>query len=141
MKAIVGTLATAAGAQTAATLAEQSERVILGASQSVILAAITGALIGVLLLPAKTDEQETPAPWPSMRSVERLMKVAALGGFVLGFALVSAWSVALLGRGLHLDLATQVPAAGLLGVFIRPLLPKYQTGLEGVAERLFGRIR
>ena len=124
--------------QTVTAVIEQSERVIIGVPQSMLLASVVGALIGVLFFPEPAKPRPDHDP---VYMFERLFKVVMFGAFVFGFAFMAGWSVYFAGRVAKADLATMVPAAGLLGVFIRPLLPKYLEGLEGVVSRLFGRFK
>lgn len=124
--------------QTLTTVIEGSERVIIGVPQSMLLAAVVGALIGVLVFPE--DPKPQPAPSPTLM-FERLLKVILFGGFVFGFAFMSGWTVYFFGGLVDARLSTMVPAAGLLGAFIKPLLPEYLDALEGVVSRLFGRIQ
>lgn len=143
IKATTAGLAAVAATQTAVTVIEHVERNIVGIPQSVLLAALVGTLIGVFILPNKDAaavfEKQTPgARW----FATALLKAGFLGAGVIGFAFLDGWTV----TALSLWFADKVgpaalPCAGILGVFIRPLLPKYMQGLEGVADRLFGRIQ
>lgn len=136
-------LAALAASQTAVTVIEHVERNIVGIPQSVLLAAIVGALIGCYLMPSKDAASLFEGREYTWRWYGRVVfKALMLGIGVLCFAFLDGWTIA----AFMMDKQGKVgpaamPYAGILGVFIRPLLPKYMQGLEGAADRLFGRIR
>ena len=143
IKLTAASLTAVVATQTAVTVIEHVERNIIGIPQSVLLSAIVGALIGVFIMPNKDaaavfEKREPGARW----FATALLKAGFLGAGVIGYAFLDGWTV----TALSLWFSDQVgpaalPCAGILGVFIRPLLPKYMQGLEGVAERLFGRVQ
>lgn len=143
VKATAVTLAGLVATQTAVTVIEHVERSIVGIPQSVLLAAIVGTLIGVFILPNKDaaavfEKQANGARW----FATALLKAGFLGVGVIGFAFLDGWTVTALSLWFSDKVGpAALPCAGILGVFIRPLLPKYMQGLEGVADRLFGRIQ
>lgn len=143
VKATVAGLVAVAATQTAVTVIEHVERNIVGIPQSVLLAAIVGTLIGVFILPNKDaaavfEKQVAGARW----FLAALLKAVFLGIGVVCFAILDGWTVTALCLWFSGKVGpAALPSAGILGVFIRPLLPKYLQGLEGAADRLFGRIQ
>ncbi|KRC35102.1 MULTISPECIES: hypothetical protein [unclassified Lysobacter] len=143
VKSTVGALAALAATQTAVTVIDHVERSILGIPQSVLLAAIVGALIGCYLMPSKDAASLFEGREYTWRWYGRVVfKALMLGIGVLCFAFLDGWTIA----ALMMDERGKVgpaamPYAGILGAFIRPLLPRYLKGLEGAADRLFGRIQ
>lgn len=130
--------AVAAATVTQATVIQQHEPMIAGAAQSLMLAAIVGSLIGVYL---HQGRQKGPPLLPVDGSGWRLAaglawRVASWGVGVAGFAFIAAWTV----TGFCLWKYQQIPPpappiTGIIGVFIIPLLPKYQAVIEGVADK------
>lgn len=141
IKVATAGLTALAATQTAVTVIEHVERNIVGIPQSVLLAALVGALVGVFIMPSKDaaslfEGKENSARWYG----RVLLKALLLGAGVVGFAMLDGWTIA----ALMMDEKGKVgpaalPYAGILGVFIRALLPKYMQGLEGIADRLFGK--
>lgn len=119
-----------------------TERVILNVPLSVLFVAIAGALIGVLILPApdaaRVAMDQSPALW--RRLLILCIRAALFGGMVLGFAFLAAWTVQAAGAVFKFQTAVTVPLSGIAGAFIRPLLPKYLKGVEGLTERLLGKV-
>jgi hypothetical protein len=121
---------------------------ILGIPQSVLMATIIGALIGVLILPtADLTPAASPRRSPLLqpltvrRLVMLLVRAGALGAVVLAYAVLAAWAVGLLGHYVS-DLAgaPQLPLAGISGVLIRRMLPKYLVIADRVTDRIGGQI-
>lgn len=115
---------------------------ILGISQSVLLVAIVGALIAVLILPT-TDESRAVND-PDLMGWRRLLmllaRAGALGAVVLCYAIAAAWLVSLAGHWFpQLDGSPQLPLAGVSGLLIRRLLPRYIAVVERVTEWVGGK--
>ena len=120
---------------------EALERVILGARESMLSAAVAGSFIGVLVLPNKdTRRVSPPLAGPRWRRAALFaLRLAALGGVILGFAWVAAWAADVLGRLVpSFGGPAAVPVAGLAGVCVRPILPKFLRALERRTDNFVG---
>lgn len=133
---VVGAVAVAAVTQ--ATVIQQHEPMIAGAAQSLMLAAIVGSLIGVYLHQGRNKTAPLlPIDGTGWRAAAGLAwRVVSWGVGVAGFAFIAAWTV----TGYCLWRYQQIPPpappiTGIIGVFIIPLLPKYQAVIEGVADK------
>ena len=133
-------LAAANGALAGAEVVRQAERLILGAPQSFVFAAIAGALIGVVILPNKDTDRVAPEPGGAWykRALMFLARAGGLGALVLGYAMLAASTINVVVVFFHGIEAAGVSISLIAGAFIRPLLPKYLAGLESVTERLLG---
>jgi len=141
IRGISGVIATAVGVRVAAegTTIRVIERVILGVPESWLLAAITGALIGVMLLPDKEACRIYGDKSASLhhRIAQSVVRSGALALVITGYAILTAWTIALAGvfYPYIIDNAA-LPAAGVLGVFIRRLLPAYLRLIERITGGL-----
>jgi hypothetical protein len=141
----------AAGAATAGVaLAAEPMVPIIGVAQSVLLAAIVGTLIGLLILPTAPDPSVPPPlprrEMPTLRRLLQLMlRAGALGALVLAYAIAAAWAVTLAAPALvyylpsELASAPQLPLAGVSGLLIRRLLPKYLSVVERATDWVGGK--
>lgn len=138
----VALLALGAASRGTVDIVQNTERVILNVQLSVLFVAIAGALIGVLILPApdaaRVAMDQSPALW--RRLLVLGARAAMLGAMVLAFAFLAAWTVQAAAAVLKLGTAVTIPLTGIAGAFIRALLPKYLKAVEGVTERIFGRV-
>lgn len=113
---------------------QHAERVILGVPQSTLSVAIAGTLIGVLLLSEKDANRITPdddlvGRWPRLLQMSKRLFVLAIT--VGAFAFAAAWLALLAGHLVpSLQGAPQLPLAGIAGVSIRRLLPKWMIHIE-----------
>lgn len=139
-RVVAAILSAASAVQVAAVQA--AEQSILWQPQSFVFAAMAGALIGVVILPNKEASRVAPEPsWPWWRKgIVFAVRAAALAIAVLSYALLAAASINVVVILLHGIEAAGVSFSLILGVFIRPLLPKYMAGVEGITERLLGGI-
>ncbi|KAF1016196.1 MAG: hypothetical protein GAK31_01685 [Stenotrophomonas maltophilia] len=141
LKTAIGTFIAAVVAPAAADALHEAERIILGVPQSVLLAAIAGALIGVLLLPEK-DADRVAADSSRTRGhrwFQTATRLLALGVAVIAYAIVAAWVIAVAATiWPPLSGAPQLPLAGLSGVVIRRLLPGYLKMVERVTGNFGG---
>lgn len=110
----------------------------IGVPPSVLFAALVGALIGVLLLPNMQADRLIP------ETEERgtrfillvLTKTGLLGAAVLAHAVVGAWVLLAIGQFIPALIGpAMLPFAGLSGLVIRPMLPKYLSWLEAFTAR------
>lgn len=128
-KALVGGI-TAIGAVPAAVEAiERAERLVLGIPQSVLLCAFVGVLVGVLLLPEREADRVTPDSdlfGRGPRLWQMSLRVALLAVLLLAYAFVAAWLVEIAAHFMpSLGGAPQLPMAGISGVLVRRMLPRY----------------
>ena len=125
----------------AAQAAQKAEPKILNVPQSWLFVALASALIGVLLLAADTADRFAQS---ETKPIRRLLALATRGGLlgavVIGYALLASWSLQAAAAAANLSESVAIPLVGILGVFIRPLLPRYLKGVEGVTDRVFGRV-
>lgn len=132
--ALFSLTAGAAVAQTTVDVVQRSEPYLAGAAQSLVLAAIVGALCGVYFHQSRKGAPILPPEGTGWRLVIAvLLRVGGLGLGVLAYAYLTAVSVtavSLWRTGTIPPLAP--PLTGILGCFIIPLLPAYQSALEGV---------
>lgn len=131
-----------AGTAGAVEIIRHTERVILGVPQSVLMAAIVGALIGVLLL----RDRDTAAVAPPLqgawyrRGASLVVRAGSLGAFVLAYAVLAAWIVTAMGTWFPgLVGPAQLPFAGISGVLIKRMLPKYLQVVERWTEWIGGK--
>lgn len=140
-KVVVGTFTAAVVAPATADALRDVERMILGVPQSVLMVSIAGALIGVLLLPEK-DAERVGADACRRRGHRWLQsgtRLLALAVAVLAYAILAAWVIAVAGAFFpSLAGAPQLPLAGISGVFIRRLLPKYLQAIERITGAIGG---
>lgn len=140
-KLVVGTFTAAVVAPATADALREAERMILGVPQSVLMVSIAGALIGVLLLPEKDAERVSAdaGRQRGRRWLQSATRVFALAVAVLSYAILAAWVIAVAGAFFpSLAGAPQLPLAGISGVFIRRLLPKYLKVIERVTGAIGG---
>ena len=140
VKVVAATMASMAAAGATVDVIQQHEPMILGAAQSVLLASIAGALIGVYLHQADERKSIIPADghgWRLAASV--LWRASGLFFGVLCFAQLAGWTV----TAASLTLAGKItalapPCGGILAAFVKPLLPKYLSVLERIGEATGG---
>ena len=141
VKVVAGVVATATAAVATAETPEVVERIILGASESALLASIAGSFIGVLVLPNKDTRRMSPplaGPW-WRRARLFALRLGALVAALVGYAFLAAWSVSALGVLMPAFAgAASVPVAGLAGVCVRPILPKFLRALERRTDQFVG---
>ena len=134
MKAIVGIAVAGVALPGTVSGLINTEQVILGVPQSVLSVAIAGTLIGILLLSEKDANRITPDDdliglLPRLFQMSKRLFVLAL--FVGGYAFVAAWGALIVGHFFpSFQGAPQLPLAGLAGVSIRRLLPKWMKLIE-----------
>jgi len=140
-KLVVGAFTAAVVAPATADALREAERMILGVPQSVLMVSIAGALIGVLLLPEK-DAERVSADAGRQRGHRWLQsgtRLLALAVAILGYAVLAAWLIAVAAAfWKELAGAPQLPLAGISGVFIRRLLPKYLKVIERITGGIGG---
>lgn len=110
----------------------------LGVPPSVLFAALVGALIGVLLLPNPEADKIVPSDnAPRGRyALLLLVRTGMLGVAVLAHAVIGAWVLLAIGQFIPTLVGpAMLPFAGLSGLVIRPMLPKYLTWLESFTAR------
>jgi hypothetical protein len=141
-KVSVALMAASAAGSGVVNVVVNTERVILNVPLSVLFVAIAGALIGVLILPAKdaarVSSDHSAALW--RRLLVLAARAAMLAAMVLAYAFMAAWTVQAVALVIKLATAVTIPLTGIAGAFIRPLLPKYLQGVEGITERLLGKV-
>lgn len=141
VKVVAGVIATATASIAAVDAPQVVERIILGASESALLASIAGSFIGVLVLPNKDTRRMSPplaGPW-WRRAGLFAFRVAALVAALVGYAFLAAWSVSALGVLIPAFAGSaSVPVAGLAGVCVRPILPKFLRALERRTDQFVG---
>ncbi len=133
--------AAGAGGTVVAEVIAGSEHLFLGIPQSWFLAAIVGALVGLLLL-SEIDAGKIAPPRDlalGMRWVTLLLRVGLLGLFVLGFALAAGWIVVAASTYIPSIKEAGMAFSGLSGFVIKPMLPHYLGSLQKVTDRLAGR--
>lgn len=110
--------------------------------QSFLFGALAGALIGVVILPNKEAGITIPDPaWPAWRKATLFaVRALALGAAVLAYALLAGATINTLVVFFHGIEAAGVSISLILGAFIRPLLPKYLAGVEGITDRVLGNV-
>ena len=141
VKLFAALAASATGSAVATEVITRSERIILGVPQSWFLAAVVGALIGVVFLKDIDAGRISPAAEAGLavRWSTLLLRVVMLGGFVLAFAMLASWLVValtVLAPGIR---EAGVVFSGLSGAVIRPMLPHYLSGLQKFTDRWAGR--
>lgn len=142
-KLIAGGLAAGAAVPAAADAISKAEHVlpIIGVSTSVLFVAITGALIGVILLPERDTDRVKPSAHlkRAPKAAQLAVRLAAIFGVVLAYAVLAAWLVALAATWFPLLKGSpEVPLAGISGVVIRRMLPGYLKVLERVTGGIGG---
>ncbi|MCD7096921.1 hypothetical protein [Stenotrophomonas sp. MMGLT7] len=128
IKLLLLSLAAVTVAPAAADQAQHIERMILGARQSVFLVALAGSFIGAGILPGHVIAQLMPDAGAGVARCAGQLCIRFVGfAFgVVGYALAAAWLVDLLPlMWSKLTGAPQLPLAGMLGIAVRPLLPRY----------------
>ncbi|MBN7138985.1 hypothetical protein A7A76_07740 [Lysobacter enzymogenes] len=143
VKLVAGTLAAGAAVPALADAANKAEQLapIVGVSWSVLLVAVAGALIGVVLLPERDTDRVKPAAHlkRAPRALQLGVRLVAIFGVVLAYAVVAAWSVALASSWFpFLQGSPELPLAGISGVVIRRMLPGYLKVLERVTGGIGG---
>lgn len=138
----VKVIAAAGTAAASVDVIQHAERMILGVSQSTLMSAIVGALIGVLLLrDSDTSSVAPPADraW-YRRAATLLVRAGLLGAFVLSYAMLAAWIIVALGQWFPVFVGpAQMPFAGISGVLIKRMLPKYLQVVERWTEWIGGK--
>lgn len=130
-----------AGGTVVAEVITGSEHLLLGIPQSWFLAAIVGALIGLLLL-SEIDAAKVAPPRElalGLRWITLLLRVGLLGLFVLAFAMTAGWIVVAAAIYFPSIKDAGMAFSGLSGLVIKPMLPHYLSGLQKVTDRLAGR--
>lgn len=134
MKGIVGIVAAGVAVPGTVDGLVNVERVILGVPQSVLSVSIAGTLIGVLLLSGKDANRITPDDdlvgiWPRLLQMSKRLFIFAL--IIAAYAVVASWIALAIGHFFpSFQGAPQLPIAGLIGVSIRRLLPKWMKAVE-----------
>lgn len=124
----------------------RTETVFLNVPLSMLYVAIAGTMIGVFLLPARDAARVSTGHGSSLRSriLYLLFTAGFLGATVLAYSFISAWTVQA-GVGivhtvtrLNVDDSVVIPVTALVGVGIRPWLPKLLAAVERRADRVIG---
>lgn len=121
----------------------KTETTVLNVPLSMLYVAIGGALIGVFLLPNKDAARVAASPESKLyqRILFMALSAVALGAAVAGYALMSAWTMQAAAALIGIPESSVLPMTGILGAFIRPLLPTYLKAVDGVASRVLGRVQ
>ncbi|MBB4726349.1 hypothetical protein [Xanthomonas arboricola] len=133
-------VATSAGSVVVTEVITGSEHLFLGIPQSWFLAAVVGALLGLLVL-SEIDVGKVSAPsgGPGVQWLTLLLRVGLLGLFVLGFALAAGWIVVAVANYFPSIHRIGIAVSGLSGFIIKPMLPHYLGALQKWSDRLAGR--
>lgn len=133
--------ASTAGGAVVAEVITGTEHLFLGIPQSWFLAAVVGALIGLLLLSEIDAGKVAPGRDGSLgaRWLTLLLRVGLLGLFVLGFAIAAGWIVVALSNYFPSMKPAGMAFSGLSGFVIKPMLPHYLGALQKVTDRMAGR--
>lgn len=133
-------VATSVGSVVVTEVITRSEALFLGIPQSWFLAAVVGALLGLLVL-SEIDVGKVSAPsgGPGVQWLTLLLRVGLLGLFVLGFALAAGWIVVALANYFPSVHRIGIAVSGLSGFVIKPMLPQYMGALQRLSDRLVGR--
>lgn len=134
----IAAIMAAGSAATASTGAATQAMVFDIMPQSYLFAAIAGALIGVVILPNKEAGLTAPEGPMWRKLALYAIRLTALAAAVLSYALLAGATIHTAVVFFHGIEAAGVSISLILGAFIRPLLPKYLAGVEGVTERLLG---
>ena len=125
-------------AATAGTGAATQQMVFEIMPQSYLFAAIAGALIGVVILPNKEAGLIVPTGPVWQKLAMYGVRLGALAAAVLSYALLAGATVHTAVVFFHGIEAAGVSISLIAGAFIRPLLPKYLEGVEGITSRMLG---
>jgi hypothetical protein len=134
VKAVVGIAAAAGAVPGTVDALMHTERLILGVPQSVLSVAIAGTLIGVLLLNDKDANRITPdddlvGTWLRLLQMSKRLLILAIT--IGAYALIASWITLAIGHFIpSFQGAPLLPVAGLFGVSIRRLLPKWMKLIE-----------
>lgn len=143
---IIIALAGSAGVS-AVEVVRKTEAVILNVPLSMLYIAIAGTMIGFFLLPAQEAARVSMPPATDWRRrvLYTLFSVMLVGLAALSYAFVSAWcvqaGVAIIGSlfpNWAVADSAMLPITGLVGVGIRPWLPKLMQAVERRADRVIG---
>ena len=144
---LMAAVATGTVAQTTVDVLQRNEPTFAGAAESLLLAAMVGALCGVYFHQSRKGEPLLPKEGEGWRlGLTMLARVAGMGFGVLcyGYLTAATMTAAFLWKTGTIP-ALAPPITGVLGCFIIPLLPAYQTALEhvvsaagGALSRVFG---
>lgn len=140
LKLISGTVLGAAGTAVVTEVIAQTERIVLGIPQSWLLAAVVGALIGVLLLnPADAGKIALPMQGAMVsRWTTLVLRVVLFAVFVAAFSVLAGWIVVFFARLIPAIKDAGVAASGLSGFVIKPMLPHYLEALQKYTARRAG---
>lgn len=145
--ALVGLGTILAVQQATVAVVQRVEPTVLGVAPSLMLAAVAGAIAGVYFHQARAGKSLIPPEgegWGLAGAV--LWRIAAIGFGVLCYAYLAAVTVTAVSLWRTGTIpAVAPPITGILGCFIIPLLPAYQSALETAAQaagnalaRIFG---
>lgn len=142
----LGTLKTIAGSATAAWAmpaavgaARSAETLVAGVPASVLLCAVVGVLCGVLILPERDAvrvmaDRNVHGAW--QRTVQVAKRIGLLAALLLAYAFLAAWVSELCAHLIpRLAGAPQMSLAGISGVVVRRMLPRYLQ----IVERTTGK--
>lgn len=143
VKLTAGGLAAGAAVPALVDAASKAEQLapIVGVSWPVLLVAVAGALIGVVLLPERDTDRVKPSAHlkRAPRALQLAVRLVAIFGVVLAYAVVAAWLVTLASTWFaFLQGSPELPLAGISGVVIRRMLPGYLKVLERVTGGISG---
>lgn len=132
--------ATTAGSAVVAEVIAGTERLFLGIPQSWFLAALVGALVGLLLL-SEIDAGKVGLPSEGSSAgkwITLAIRVGLLGLFVLGYALAAGWIVVAVSVWVPTIKQAGMVFSGLSGLVIKPMLPRYMAWLQRFTDRQSG---
>lgn len=139
---IVSLFAAATVAHTSIDVINRVEPTFAGAAESLLLAAMVGALCGVYFHQSRNGEPLIPPEGEGWRlGLSVAVRVACVGLGVMCYGYLTAVTM----TALFLWKTGTIPAlappvTGVLGCFIIPLLPAYQSGVEHAINTVSGMV-
>lgn len=142
-----GLLAAIAAGAAVGEVVTKSEQLILNVPLSMLYVAVAGTMFGFYLLPGKEVARMSAPDGASVkqRTLYAIISYALVGFAVVAYAFIAAWAVqlaaglvAMMPGDWVLHSAAMIPATGLVGVGIRPWLPKLLAAVERRADRVIG---
>lgn len=137
VQAVSLTTATVAATKAVVNVVHNHETMIAGAAQSLLMAALAGALFSVLWYQGRSDPilpTEGAFGWRMFFGL--LWRVALWGVGVIGFAFLTAWIATAYCLVKYGQIPPPAPPiTGVLAIFSVPLLPLYQRLVEAVVAR------